>query len=354
MIAAPPPPRSPWQRFYGWAHEQRRAYWQKRRRRLSRPVVSIGNLHWGGTGKTPLTSATAAFLRDHGFRVVILSRGYGRHGSATHLVSRGEGPLVSVEQAGDEPWMLADSLPGVAVAVGFDRYEAGRLALEELGDWPSVFLLDDGFSHISLHRDLDILSFPSEDPLAGGRLLPGGRLREPLAASRYANGLVVHTPPLLAQRLLGAPTPDLGASLAHALRPYEFRGPGFTCRLTAQIRGVENGNDHPFNTPRARAILVTGIARPKRAVRVANSLGVDIQDHLIFPDHHNYTERNLERIRECAQQKHATAVLTTSKDRVKLAGRLDWPLAEICIEAHPREGFWHWLLQELGAAPGRA
>src|SRR5262245_39413720 len=178
----PPPPISPWQILYGGAHGLRRRGYRDRARRLPRPVVSVGNLHWGGTGKTPLVAAIAAHLRDRGLAVCILSRGYASRGRGVRVVSTGSGPLLGPRTAGDEPVLLAGELPGVAVVVGPDRWQAGEHALRRLDPRPDLFLLDDGFSHLALARDLDLVAFPAADPFAGGRLFPSGRLREPLAA----------------------------------------------------------------------------------------------------------------------------------------------------------------------------
>ncbi|HSL81520.1 MAG TPA: tetraacyldisaccharide 4'-kinase, partial [Thermoanaerobaculia bacterium] len=162
---APPPPRSLWQRLYGAAHRARRRYWAGRAARLPRPVVSVGNLHWGGAGKTPLAAAVAAHLRDRpdaGLRVAVLSRGHGRsEPGRVRTVSTGEGPLLGPAAAGDEPVLLAGELPGVAVVVGADRHAAGRHALAHLDPPPDVFVLDDGFSHVRLARDVDLLAFPA-------------------------------------------------------------------------------------------------------------------------------------------------------------------------------------------------
>ena len=184
-------------------------------------MVSVGNLHWGGSGKTPLVAAIAAHLRDRGTAVCILSRGYGSQGRDVRVVSAGEGPILGPLVAGDEPVLLAGELPGVAVVVGPDRHRDGVQALRRLEPAPDLFLLDDGFSHLRLHRDLDLVAFPAGDPFGGGRLLPSGRLREPLAAMARAHAAI----------LTGAPEGDRqGEALAEALRPYGFTGPGFASR----------------------------------------------------------------------------------------------------------------------------
>ncbi len=332
-LAPPPPPSSPWQLLYGGAHGLRRRWYRARARRLPRPVLSVGNLHWGGTGKTPLVAAIAARLRDRGHAVAILSRGYASRGRGVRVVSAGEGPLLGPMLAGDEPVLLAGELPGVAVVVSPDRFHAGLHALRRLTPPPELFLLDDGFSHLALHRDLDLLAFPAADPWAGGRLPPGGRLREPLRAAARASAVV----------LTGAEEgsgPAAGAALAQALRPYGFTGPGFAS-VTRPGRPVLTTGE-PL-APGARVFLVTAIARPERFTATVRRLGFDIVGELRFPDHHRFPTASCERIEAAFRASGADAVLATGKDRVKLLGRIAAPLAELPIRAEPEPAFWRWL-----------
>ncbi|HEX6865064.1 MAG TPA: tetraacyldisaccharide 4'-kinase, partial [Thermoanaerobaculia bacterium] len=139
-MKSPAVPASPWQLFYGGAHRLRQRWYSTRAQRLPRPVISVGNLHWGGSGKTPLTAALAAHLRDRGRAVCILSRGYKGQGEGVRVVSTGEGPLLGPLVAGDEPVLLAGALPGVSVVVGPERYRAGLQALERLPVPPDLFL----------------------------------------------------------------------------------------------------------------------------------------------------------------------------------------------------------------------
>lgn len=334
-LEAPAPPRSPWQLFYGGVHRLRRRWYARRSRRLPRPVLSVGNLHWGGTGKTPATAALAKRLRDSGRRVAILSRGYKSRGDGVRLVSVGEGPLLGPLLAGDEPVLLAGRLPGVAVVVGRDRYRAGVQALERLAEPPDLFLLDDGFSHLALHRDLDLLLFPLADPFGGGRLPPGGRLREPLAAVDRADAAL----------LTGAGAAD-GEGLARALRPHGFRGSGFACptRVTGTV--AERGGEPPRG---CRVLLVSAVARPAAVEAAARGLGFEVADTLSFRDHHAYPEASLSAIRDRFRGCGAGWVLTTEKDWVKLLGRLDLPLACLRLEAEPEAAFWSWLEGRLEA-----
>ena len=334
-MKAPSPSRSPWQLLYGGAHSLRRRWYRDHARTLPRPVISIGNLHWGGTGKTPLTAAVSAHLRDRGLAVCILSRGYGGQGKGVRVVSTGGGPLLGPRVAGDEPVLLAGELPGVGVVVGPDRWQAGQQALRRLDPVPDLFVLDDGFSHLALRRDLDLVALPTADPFGGGRLAPGGHLREPLAAIARASAVI-----------LTGPDASGGGALAEALRPYGFTGPGFASRtLPGRPRQIGGRRDE---LPAGLSVfLVSAVARPDSFTAVVRSLGYEIAGELRYPDHHAYPPASLEQIVAAWKTSGAATVLTTSKDRVKLLGRLDIPLAELPIQAQPEEAFWTWLDGEI-------
>ena len=327
------PPISPWQLFYGGAHRLRRRWYRKRADRLERPVLSVGNLHWGGTGKTPMTAAIAKYIRDGGRHPVILSRGYGRRTKGVRIVSTGEGPLLGPLAAGDEPVQLAGELPGVSIVVGEDRYAAGVHALERLPKTPDLFLLEDGFSHLRLARDLDLLTFPASDPFAGGRLWPGGRLREPLAAVNRAQAA-----------LLTGAEPPAGDQLADGLRRFGFQGPGFAAPTAVLPPRIERGETLP---PGSRILLVTGIARAERVVSSIDGLDYQTMGTLHFPDHHPYPAESLRKIEQKMRESGADWVLTTAKDHVKLLGRLEAPLALLPIRSQPEPAFWDWLDSQL-------
>ena len=208
------------------------------------------------------------------------------------------------------------------------------MAIERLPHPPQLFLLDDGFSHLALDRDLDLLAFPASDPFGGGRLAPSGRLREPLAAAARADAVVL-TGLDLATNLERS-----GARLAAALAPHGFTGPGFGSRLVARAPRLATGRPLPAT---ARVLLVAGIARPDRFFASARRAGLEVAGELVFADHHHYPPESLEAIRRAATAARADAVLTTEKDRVKLAGRLSLPLAELPVRAEPQAALWRWL-----------
>jgi len=294
--------------------------------------LSVGNLHWGGTGKTPIVAAIAAHVRDLGIETAILSRGYKSSGSGVRIVSRGEGPLLGPLVAGDEPVLLARELPGVSVVVDPDRSRAGRYALQRLSPPPELFLLDDGFSHLRLARDLNLVILPAGDPFGGGRLAPSGRLREPLESIRDADAVL----------LVGAT--EGGAQAAAGLTRYGFHGPGFTSPI--QIAPARRTPEEPLALG-TKVLLVAGIARAARFFRSATEQGHNVVGELDFADHHTYPTASLQQIEATFRETGAETVLTTSKDHVKLLGRLDLPLAELPILADPEPAFWSWLDEKL-------
>jgi tetraacyldisaccharide 4'-kinase len=337
LPAPPRPPRSPWQRLYGTLLARRAERLRARARRLSRPVVSIGNLHWGGSGKTPFVIALASHLRDAGQRVAVLSRGYRRTTRGALVISRGDGPLVAVDEAGDEPYQMAEELAGVAVVVAERRFDAGELALAELAGEVDTFVLDDGFSHVALARDVDCLLFPAADPWARGRLAPGGFLREPLAAAARADAAVS----------TGAADPADGGALAAALAPFGFRGRGFASVTEALGPYRLDGAELAAGT---RVFALAAIAHPERFHAAAERAGLVLVGREGFRDHWHYSELDVRDIERAARRAGAEAVLVTAKDRAKLAGRLALPLAVLPIAARPEAAFWPWLGERLEAA----
>jgi tetraacyldisaccharide 4'-kinase len=291
--------------LYGWAAARRRARYRARpalARRLQRPVVSVGNLTVGGSGKTPLVIALAAALQQAGERPAILSRGYARRTSAggVTVVSDGGAVRVPVEASGDEPQVMARRLPGVPVIVGASRYQAGLVAERDHGC--TVHLLDDGFQHLDLARDADLLVLSAAD--LRERVLPAGRLREPAAAAWAADAWLV------GEGSPGEVSAALGTS-PHA-PPAVFT---FTTRVGAARHVTPFGEAAPAAP--GQAIAVSGIARPERFVASARAAGWSIVGERRFRDHHWFTGRDWHEIADAAHAAGAV-VLTTEKDAVRL------------------------------------
>jgi tetraacyldisaccharide 4'-kinase len=288
---------------------------RSRRRRLSAVVVSVGNLAVGGTGKTPFTLWLAETLIQAGMTVAILSRGYGRQ---SDLVARVREPQDGWSRAaalyGDEPVLLARRLPSVAVWVGRSRYAAGFQAIQQ--DAPSVLILDDGFQHRSLQRDLDVVLLDAERPFGNGRLLPMGPLREPIHHLSRAGALV------LTRATDGDATLKTQAMLKESLPDK----PVFACthKLSGLARGFGSAPMPPSDVSGKVAVAFAGIARPESffaSLREA-SPELHLAEAIGFPDHHVYCEADGELLLRSLQVHQADCLLTTEKDWVRLPGAL--------------------------------
>ena len=280
------------------------------RHRLGSPVISIGNLAVGGRGKTPLVERTASLLIDAGQRVAVLSRGYGGsfRGDAL-IVSDGIRVLAGSEQAGDEPVMLARALPAAVVAVGRDRVRVGRAVEAALG--LRVFLLDDGFQHLQLVRDLDVVCVDADD--LGERLLPAGPLRESLSALERADVVAVSAEDEeAAQRAVARLSSQLDPARVFRVR-----------RRPAGFRDLEGANV----PPPSRAFLLTGIARPVRVATDVAQQGTKVVGRAAFADHHRFRPDEIDSVARRAQAAGADAIVTTAKDALRLpATRLALPI----------------------------
>lgn len=286
--------------------------------RLPCPVVSVGNLTVGGTGKTPMTMWVANRLVERGKKVAILSRGYRRHTRHTFvLVSDGQSVLVGPREAGDEPYLMARRCPGVVVAVGTNRYRLGRWVLRQMS--VDCFVLDDGFQHLSLARDVNLLLIDSSDLNGMRALLPAGRLRESLVEARRASEII------LTRVDDAAAVPRVVESLEAAMG---CQCDPITTRFTAQaLMGVsEDAVRQPIATVQGqRALIFSGVGNPKQFRRMVVALGVHVVDECVFHDHVTYTASTLRTIARCVERSHPDVVLTTEKDLVKCPSR--WSLS---------------------------
>lgn len=290
-------------------------------RRLPRKVVSVGNLTVGGTGKTPMVAWIARFLIARGKRVAVISRGYG--GSAEgeiRIVSDGKTVFLSAEEAGDEPCLLARSVPGLMVVIGSDRHAAGLLAIERLS--PDLFILDDGFQHLRLQRDLDILLLDCRSPFGNGRTLPAGLLREPISAAARADVVVLTR----CAEVLGTENPVAGVPCSRAAH-----------QLTAVVP-LAGGPPVPFSCLSGKRVLAfSGIADPPSFFAALEGEGVELAATLAFPDHTPYGEREIGKIQQLREAAGADFLVTTEKDAVKLGAHGD--LLGPCYAARLEMGF---------------
>jgi tetraacyldisaccharide 4'-kinase len=296
--------------------------------RLRFPVVSIGNLSTGGSGKTPLTIALAQALAERGLRVDVLSRGYGRKSKLAARVN----PEGSAEDFGDEPLLIARET-GLPVYVAPQRYEAGLLA--EVDSQPIseqnrtfVHLLDDGFQHRQLHRDVDILLLDSRD--WQDTLLPAGNLREPLSAIRRASVIAI---------------PANEPELANKLEAWGWQGPIWHLRRSMEIPAISG-----------LVVAFCGIARPEQFFAGLEAAGLHLAVRIAFPDHHRYAARDLDRLVTAARTAGATTIITTEKDLIrmgKLASALPQSLplktARLRIEIVDQTVTIDWLINRIGS-----
>lgn len=294
------------------------------RQRLRNPVVSIGNLAVGGRGKTPMTAYVVRTLLEMGERPAVLSRGYGRRDRRDGVVVvRDPGGIrADLPRAGDEPLMLARQLPGASVLSCPDRYLAGRLAEHHLGT--TVHVLDDGFQHVQLDRDVDLLIIARDD-IARPDTLPTGRLREPLDTMIAADAIL-------------AADDDVVVEPAPAGPPL-FR----IHRLPL-----------PPPPDDRRALAIAGIADPSRFFEDLRSAGWTLAETVPFRDHHPYSPRDVMRIVRRAGQCGAVRIVTTEKDAVRLLRFRPFSVPLVTVPLHvepqPADEFKAWLAEAIGSA----
>jgi tetraacyldisaccharide 4'-kinase len=289
---------NPLSAIYGGVVATRNALYARgilRARRLQGAVVSVGNLSAGGSGKTPFVLLLGGLLKARGVNFDVLSRGYGRKSRGVLLVD----PAGLPQEFGDEPLLIARKLQ-VPVIAGEDRYEAGRFAESRFG--PQLHLLDDGFQHRALARDFDIVLVTPQD--ANDRLLPAGRLREPLRALQRADAVV----------------------LASGASAESFPVDG---KLVWRVRrGIV-----PQNIP-PRPIVFCGIARPQNFVLQLRTANIEPVAEAFYRDHHAFSEKDVRELIDLKQRSEAGGFVTTEKDAVNLGAYLSAlePLAVVPVK----------------------
>jgi len=282
------------------------------RKRLPCRVISVGNITAGGTGKTPMTAWLTRMLRETGHSPAVLTRGYGGSSEGrTLVVSDRSGLLTDAGKAGDEACLLASILEGVPVVMGADRFAAGVLAVERFS--PDVVVLDDGFQHMRLVRDLDIVLLDAARPFGNGRVLPAGYLREPVSAIRRA-GAAVLTRADIAGEEKTAETRRRIENISPGLPVFEAaHRPG---RLVSVQDGQNTGIEHLAGRD---VFAFCGLADPASFTLILKRLNANITGFIGFRDHHRYTDVDIERIMAEAAGSGASMTVTTEKDAVKLS-----------------------------------
>ena len=321
-------------------------------KKLPCKVVCVGNLTAGGTGKTPMIMYLAGLLQQHDIPAVILSRGY--RGALEHkggLVSDRERVLRSAAEAGDEPYLLACRLKGVPVYVGRGRYENGLKAVEAFK--PAVILLDDGYQHLQLKRDLNLLLMDADKPLDNGYVIPRGMLREKPRALNRAQAVV------FTRGHDGQDSYDLVAPYVEGREPlpHFVSGHRAGCYLvppqTDLAQAFNSKPDEPavvFGNSRPKVFVFSGIAKNQSFLAGARQAGLNVAGARFFPDHYAYTAEDFRRLQNAAQDAGAEMLVTTEKDHAKLQGRLAVPLAVFGVQINffgREQAFNDYFLQAL-------
>ena len=324
---------NPLEYLYLFGYKLHKSYGLTRRKRLEGRTISVGNLTLGGTGKTPLTIEIAREAVKRGFTISILTRGYKSKSGESIIVSKGHGPLVDWEDSGDEPFLMALKTPGAWIVKDPNRYRGGLISgLKDL------FLLDDGFQHWPLHRDIDVVLIDSSDPFGGGRLLPFGRLREPLQALSRASVIVITK---AHERL---------ESLEKKIRQYNQKAPIFYGEYRIDGFRAFSGVKSAGEITTKRGFIFSGIGNPAHFEALLREYGVLVVGSERFRDHHPYTERDLDRIVRLAKKANAEVLITTEKDMVRLYGfeEPELPLYAVSIRLDIKDrAFYEILFKDL-------
>ena len=281
------------------------------------PVISVGNLGMGGNGKTPVVQALALALRDRGRKPAVISRGYGgRATGRANVVSDGKTVLLPAREAGDEPRLLAERLPGVLVLTGRRRHLPARKAVEMGAD---VLILDDGFQHLALARDADLVLFNADQPLGDGRVFPGGLLRESPAALSRATGFVLTA----ASERNRDQREQFAARLKERFPETPVHQAAFTPEEGLMLRPDGTLAALPLSDLRKRNasgfFAFCGIARPAAFFRTLAGLGFSLKGVCALADHQDYLPQHCAELADKARQAGAGALIATEKDLVKLA-----------------------------------
>lgn len=311
-----------------------------RRYKMKVPVISIGNLTMGGTGKTPIVSYLATFLQGQGYRPAIISRGYGgAAGNKVNVVSDGKELFLDAQQAGDEPRLLAETLPGIPVLTGIVRALPCNHAIDTLGC--DILLLDDGFQHLAVDRDINLVLFSAESLAGNSRVFPGGDLREPVSALRRCDAFLL-TGTTASNR-------ERANRFAILLQRRFPQTPVFFSSYTAGAAKEASGDQTvPLAALPTPLYGFCGIARPEAFHQSLIDQGITLSGFNGLRDHQPYTPRLLRQIHKEALDCGARGIITTAKDMVKVKNHaFPLPLFSLQMLTHVDDALKSFILERL-------
>ena len=346
---------NPLEYLYSIGLSIKKHYALRNQKKLPCKVISIGNITVGGTGKTPATIAIAEEAKKRGFKPCILTRGYKGKIKGPCFISKGDGPLVSEQEGGDEPVLMAEKLKDAPIIKCPDRYKGGIFAIQNLKSQISkfksqiLFILDDGFQHWNLFRDRDILLIDSKNPFGNRRLLPLGQLREPLSAISRADIIVLTKMdnPVMSQSTTHGQSKVNG--LIEEIKLYNSRAPIFLAEHLPSKFITTAGDSLPLEWANEKKFFCfCGIGNPESLLQTLFTSGVALTGFKIYRDHYRYRMKDLEIIKKSAEQSGANWIVTTEKDIMRLK-EFSFPenLVSLAIEFTVDKKFYEEIFNKL-------
>lgn len=310
---------------------------------LPYPVICVGNITAGGTGKTPTVMHLARLFQTRNFHPVVLTRGYKRKSKKPILpVSDGNAILTTPQESGDEPYLIAAGLKNIPVVVGTDRYNSGMFSIDHFGS--DIFILDDGYQHLKLYRNINILLIDASNPAGNGCMLPAGILREPLTGISRADCIIISRA-------------DEGdkSKAEELVRSFNKKAPVYYSSL--KVSGIMDAKGKTYSPDFIKGknlFLFSGIGNPGSFKRSVIENGGIIKGEIRFPDHHWYNKKDMDQIVKDAERLSVDAIITTEKDMTRLTGAglfndegLVKPLFTLKVEICIDKGFDEWVLRQV-------
>lgn len=330
---------------YLWTYKKE---WRKQTR-LDIPVISIGNLTFGGTGKTPAVITICRILTAAGHKPVVLSRGHGGSSKNSEIVSNGEDIIGNSRKCGDEPLHLARCLFGIPVVIGRDRRKSGRLACDVFK--PTIIVMDDGMQYWQLHRNVEIAVMNAERPFGSGLVMPAGDLREPIKGLRRATAILANDFCYLDD--------ERKSALRNKLKEIAPDAALFPCvKSAAGLVNAENGDNIELPWLRGRtAVAFCGIGNPDSFRRVLDDIGTDVKALVAFADHKRYTDADITSVIKEKEITGAEILITTEKDFARLDGDKlppDLYILKIELEIEDSKSFEEYITYRINRANQKA